>query len=343
MRGMKPIANPPNPFASHDCKYFEGMVPPAKLEIYEDATRTILAKNDSPDLGFRYSLNPYRGCIHACAYCYARPSHEYLGFGAGSDFETKILVKKRAAELLRETFMKRSWVGEWILFSGDTDCYQPLEASFKITRACLEVIRDFGNPIGIITKSFLITRDLELLKEIEARTHLSVTLSIPFLDDKMARIVEPHASSSSKRFEAVSLLASAGISVNVNLAPIIPGLNDSDIPGILKRAKECGAKSASPVLLRLPGNVKEVFISRLRENFPMAAEKIIARIREVRDGRLYNSQFGQRHSGTGEYWENIRQIFKVTSQKLELNRRPPEKARPGFRRPSKQQELALFN
>ena len=338
---MKPVANPPNPFASHDCQYFEGMVPPAKLEIYEDATRTILAKNDSPDLGFTYSLNPYRGCTHACAYCYARPSHEYLGFGAGSDFDTKILVKKRAAELLRETFMKRSWAGDFIMFSGDTDCYQPLEASYKLTRACLEVCRDFGNPLGMITKSFLITRDLELLKELDLRTNLSVTLSIPFLDDKTARIIEPHASSSSKRFEAVSLLAAAGISVGVNIAPIIPGLNDSDIPGILKKAKECGASRAGIVLLRLPGNVKEVFISRLQQNFPMAADKIVGRIREVRGGKLYNSQFGQRHTGTGDYWENIRQIFKVSAEKYGLNRGFNEKRRPGFRRPSKQAEFSL--
>src|SRR4051812_32740407 len=179
---MKPIDNPPNPFASHDCHYFEDIEAPARLEIYEDATRTILSKNDSPDLGFKWSLNPYRGCTHACAYCYARPSHEYLGFGSGTDFETKILVKKRAPELLRETFMKPSWKGELIIFSGDTDCYQPLEASYQLTRGCLEVCRDFGNPIGMITKSFLIVRDIQLLKEINERTRLSVTVSIPFWD-----------------------------------------------------------------------------------------------------------------------------------------------------------------
>src|SRR3989338_756487 len=259
---MKPIKNPTNPFASQNCQYFEGMIPPAKLEVYEDSTHHILARNDSPDLPFRWSLNPYRGCAHACAYCYARPSHEYLGFGAGTDFDTKILVKKNAAALLREAFLKKTWKGERIVFSGDTDCYQPLEASYGLTRACLETCLQFGNSFSIITKSFLIVRDLQLLKKLHERTHGDVTLSIPFLDDKTARLVEPMASAASKRFEAIKILAGAGISVGVNIAPLIPGLNDSDIPGILKKAKACGASWAGHTLLRLPGNVKEVFASR---------------------------------------------------------------------------------
>jgi DNA repair photolyase len=338
---MKPIQNPPNPFLSHDCEYFEGMVPPAKLEVYEDLTRTILAKNDSPDLGFKWSLNPYRGCTHACAYCYARPSHEYLGFGAGTDFDTKIMVKRKAPALLRETFMKRSWKGELIIFSGDTDCYQPLEAHYKLTRECLEVCAEFGNPVGLITKSFLITRDLDVLKKLHARTHVSVTLSIPFFDDKMARIIEPHAASATSRFEAVKRLSEAGIHVNVNIAPIIPGLNDSDIPQILKKVKECGAKSATPVLLRLPGNVKEVFIERLKQHFPLGYEKIVGRIKEVRGGKLYNSEFGKRMHGEGPYWENIQKIFNVYCDKLGLNEFEDRETRPPFKRPSAQVEFAF--
>ena len=338
---MKPVENPPNPFASNDCQYLEGMAPPVKLEVYEDHTRTILAKNDSPDLGFRWSLNPYRGCAHACAYCYARPSHEYLDFGAGTDFETKIVIKPKAPELLRETFMKRTWKDEFIMFSGDTDCYQPIEANYQLTRRCLEVCLEFGNPLGIVTKSALIRRDLDLLQALDARTHFGVTVSIPFFDDKTARLVEPHAASVSARFEVVQALADRGIYVGVNIAPVIPGLSDSDIPQILVKAKACGAQSANIVLLRLPGHVKEVFASRIQTSFPLAYQKILGRIRQVRSGKLYNSQFGKRFEGEGPYWENIEKIFKVTCERLGLNQKLEWKTRPPFKRPSAQRELAL--
>lgn len=344
---MKRIENPPNPFESHFVPYFDDVevwdeaIPPAKLEVFEDTTRTILSRNDSPDLGFRWSVNPYRGCFHACAYCYARPSHEYLGFGAGSDFETKIVVKKRAPELLREAFLKPSWKGELIIFSGDTDCYQPLEACYQLTQRCLEVCLEFGNPAGIVTKSFLIVRDLELLRKLHERTHLSICVSVPFFDEKTARIVEPNTASISKRFEAVRLLAEAGLDVGILVAPIIPGLNDSDIPQILKRAKECGARSASPSLLRLSGSVKPVFISRIQKYFPLQAEKILHRIREVREGKLSNSEFGERHRGQGPYWENIVKLFRVYSEKLGLNQDEPSSPHPPFERPTQQKEFAL--
>lgn len=312
-----------------------------KVEIYEDATRNILARNESPDLGFRWSLNPYRGCAHACAYCYARPSHEYLDFGAGTDFETKIVIKPHAPELLRETFMKRNWKGELIIFSGDTDCYQPLEAHYELTRRCLEVCLEFGNPVGIITKSSIIRRDLELLKALYFRTHLSITISIPFLDDKTARLIEPHAASASARFETLKLLSETGLDTGVNIAPVIPGLNDSDIPQILKRAKVSGAHWAGLTLLRLPGSVKEVFISRIKTLFPLAYEKILGRIMETRSGVLYNSQFGKRHSGEGEYWKNIKHAFDVYCKKLGLNQNFERGTRPPFKRPTPQKELEL--
>ena len=338
---IKQIQNPPNPFFSHDCEYLEGMTPPAKLQIFEDSTRRILSENKSPDLGFRWSLNPYRGCVHACAYCYARPSHEYLSFGSGTDFETKILIKKKAPELLRQTFRKRSWKGELIVFSGDTDCYQPLEVSYQLTRQCLEACLDFGNPASIITKSFLIARDKELLQLLHERTHLSVAISIPFIENVTARLVEPHASSIDKRFEAVEILADAGIKVGVNIAPLIPGLNDSDIPQILKRAKACGARHASIVLLRLPGSVKHVFYSRIREAFPLAHQKIFQRIRQTRGGKLYHSAFGQRFRGDGTYWENMKKVFRLYCRKLELNQPEPTETRPPFKRMILQEELAL--
>lgn len=338
---MKKIENPPNPFESHFVEYFEGIEPPAKLEVYEDHTRTILSRNDSPDLGFRWSVNPYRGCFHACAYCYARPSHEYLGFGAGTDFETKIVVKPKAPQLLREAFLKPSWKGELVVFSGDTDCYQPLEASYELTRRCLKVCLEFGNPVGIITKSFLIVRDLSLLKALQDRTHLSVSVSIPFFNEKAARLIEPNAASVRKRFEAVRALAGAGLDVGILVAPIIPGLNDSDLPQILKEAKACGAKSAAPVLLRLPGSVKSFFLSRIRQRFPLQAEKILNRIREVRQGKLSNSNFGERHTGLGPYWENIEKLFRLWSEKLGLNQEVDFPPRPPFKRPSAQKELVF--
>ena len=338
---MKRIQNPPNPFSSENLDYLEEMIPPARLEVFEDATRTILARNESPDLGFRWSLNPYRGCAHACAYCYARPSHEYLGFGAGTDFETKIVVKRNAPNLLRETFLKPSWKGELIIFSGDTDCYQPLEASYGLTRGCLRVCLEFGNPVGIITKSFLIVRDLDLLKQLDQRTHLGVTVSIPFADDPTGRQIEPHAASISKRFEVVQKLAGVGIRVSVNVAPLIPGLNDSDIPQILKRAKEGGATGAGLTLVRLPGNVKQVFASRLKAEFPLAYQKILGRIRETRGGKLYDSEFGARRTGKGPYWENLRKMFEVSCEKFGLNGDEAQKRRPPFKRPSLQKEFAF--
>ena len=332
---MKPIKNPPNPFQDYGLEYFEGVEAPAKLEIYEDQTRSILSRNDSPDLGFRWSLNPYRGCQHACAYCYARPSHEYLGWGAGSDFENKILVKTKAPELLRQAFLKKSWKGEMIVFSGDTDCYQPLEASYKLTEDCLKVCLEFGNPVSLITKSFLITRDLDLLTQLHERTHLSVCVSIPFWDEHVARSVEPGAAAVLKRFEAVQILAQRGIEGNVLVAPIIPGLNDSDIPLILKKAADCGARYASPVLLRLPGNVKVVFLERIRHLFPLRYSKIENSIRRSRDGALYKSEFGKRFRGEGEEWQNIRRVFSVYSRKFGLNKDREDEiaARPGFCRP----------
>ena len=336
---MRPIANPPNPFQKQNTQYFEGVAPSAKLEVYLDHTKSILAENDSPDLAFRWSINPYRGCQHACAYCFARPGHEYLDFGAGTDFDTKILVKERAPDLLRESFKKKSWEGEPIFFSGNTDCYQPLEACYEITRRCLEVCLEFGNPVGLVTKSFLVIRDLELLQALHERTHLSVYMSIPFLDETKSRKMEPMAASIKKRFEALEKLASAGIPCGVLIAPIIPGLNDSDIGGIMKEAARSGAQWAEPILLRLPGSVKDVFIERLRQHFPGEVQKIIGRIRQVRGGKLYDSRFGERYRGQGPYWDNLHQMFGVFAKKYGLNQAVNLPERRPFSRPTQQREL----
>ena len=286
---------------------------------YEELAKSVLSENDSPDLSFRFSLNPYRGCFHACAYCYARPSHQYWDFGAGTDFERKIIVKTNAPEKLREAFMKRSWTGELVVFSGNTDCYQPLEAAYRITRGCLEVCRDFRNPVGIITKSAIVRRDADVLAALARVARAHVYISIAFSDDKMARLIEPGAPSPSTRFAAMKALADAGIPVGVALAPVIPGLNDSQIAEILERAYECGARRAFRVMLRLPAEVKPVFLQRLEQAYPDRAQKVVNAVREMRGGALYNNAFHQRGKGSGQRWDAIEWLFDLTCKKLGMN------------------------
>ncbi len=255
---LHPVSNPPNPWASTETVYLDE-VPEARFTVYEDRTREIIAKNDSPDIGFTYSINPYRGCQHACAYCYARPTHEYLGFGAGTDFDRIITVKPEAGRLLRAAFERPRWQGELIVFSGVTDCYQPLEASYHLTRACLEVCRDYRNPAGIITKSPLIERDIPLLAELHRVASLSVTISIPIWDEASARAIEPFVTTPARRIRIIERLAQAGIPVGVNVAPLLPGVGEQGMVQVLEAAAAAGASWAGFVFLRLPGSVKQVF------------------------------------------------------------------------------------
>ena len=340
----RPISNPPNPWSSTEIQYLEE-IPRAELHVYEDHTREILATNDSPDVGFRFSVNPYRGCIHGCAYCYARPSHEYLSFGAGTDFETRILVKLRAPELLRAAFERTSWAGEPVCFSGVTDCYQPLEASYRLTRRCLEVCAEYRNPVIIVTKGVLIERDIDVLSELARFGAVRVRVSVPFLDPHTARAIEPYVATPARRLQAIARLAAAGIAVGVNVAPLIPGLNDEDAPRILAAAKEAGATSAGYVLLRLPGPVKTVFEERLRAQLPLRAERVLHRIRETRGGKLYDSRWGVRGRGEGLYAEALGSLFEATARKLGLDGGAWEKGfeRTTFRRPVRGgSQLGLF-
>lgn len=452
-----PIANPPNPWASSVVEYLDDAPPPTiGLEIFEDRSRSVLSKNDSPDLFFTYSANPYRGCLHACSYCvsgdtlvsmadgaskplaeirigdrifgtrnhrlvatrvlahwqtrktarrialtdgsvliasddhrflgiegwrfvrelragmdlvamralaatgtggidsvlrmpriatidplpemdlydittgtgdfiangvvshncYARPTHEYLGFGAGTDFERKITVKKDAPELLRKALRSPKWKREPILFSGVTDCYQPLEASMELTRQCLQVCLDENTPAMVITKSALVERDADLLAKLAKGPGARVTLSIPFIDEEQARAIEPYAPSPHRRLRAITKLAHAGVPVGVNVAPIIPGLSDEQMPRILEAAREAGAQWAGWVMLRLPGHVKEVFEERLRAALPLRAEKVLARIKETHGGQLYDSRFGARMRGEGPYADAMGILFERTRRKL---------------------------
>jgi DNA repair photolyase len=281
-----------------------------------DDSRSIISENDSPDLPFRYSLNPYRGCQHGCAYCYARPTHEYLGLNAGIDFESKIFVKFGAAGLFRDWLARDRYEPDTVMLSGVTDCYQPGERQFRITRACLDVALEARQPISIVTKNALVTRDLDLLRPMAERNLVSVAISITTLDTELARTMEPRTSTPAARLRALQELSAAGVPARVMAAPIIPGLNDSELPAILQAARESGAQSAGYILLRLPLTVLPVFQEWLERTQPTKRERIEGLIRRTRDGRLNDSQFGTRFRGTGALAEQIRRTFQVFTRKL---------------------------
>ncbi|PYS53073.1 MAG: radical SAM protein [Acidobacteria bacterium] len=339
---MRYVENPPNPWLTHTVEWI-GEPPEARVEVFEETeTRSIITHNNSPDVGFDYSVNCYRGCAHACTYCFSRPTHEYLGYGAGTDFERKIVVKVKAPELLRAEFMRPSWRGDPLVFSFTSDPYVPLEAHYKLTRRCLEVCQEFRNPASIVTKSALIRRDLDVLVGLKREASVSVFFTIPFADYETARAVEPFAPSPDARFRAMKELADAGIEVGIGIAPVIPGLS-TDIPELLKRARECGARQAFMTMLRLPGSVAEYFEERLREKLPTKADRVLNRIREARDGRLNSCEFGERMRGKGEYWEAQEKLFRLYCKRLGFNqqeRRTYEtEPRSTFRRPSAQTRL----
>lgn len=338
----RPVSNPRNPWHEAHVEWL-GPRPDVELEIYEIESRSILSKNDSPDIPFTYSLNPYQGCYHGCAYCYARPAHQRLGHGAGTDFERKLMVKTNAVALLREAFGRRSWVGETIVFSGNTDCYQPLEASYQLTRGCLQTCLEFRNPVAIITKGGVLQRDVPLLGQLARAAGAEVYLTIPFLDEEVRRALEPYASPIIKRFESLRMLREEGVTTGVSLAPIIPGLNDSDVPALLEQASEAGATRAFMSLLRLPGEVKDVFFERVNAGLhPKRVEKITNALREMRGGELYDPRFGQRMTGQGKRWQLVERMFEVHCHRLGLNKQrvAEQAASPTFTRPRRQ--LALF-
>jgi len=337
IRGRGAAANPPNRFERiaylPDGEARDPEDPGPLTQILRDATRTIIAHNDSPDVGFDSSINPYRGCEHGCSYCYARPFHEYLGFSAGLDFETKILAKLDAAELLRRELMKPSWIPKPIAMSGVTDPYQPAERRLKITRGCLEVLAEFRNPALLITKNHLVTRDIDHLSELAAHGAVSVNLSITTLRPELQRVMEPRASTPARRLKAVAALAQAGIPVGVIVAPVIPGLTDSEMPAILQAAAAAGARGAGYVILRLPHGVKEIFSDWLERHFPDRKERVLNRLREMRGGKLYDSTYGTRGRGEGAYAEQIGALFQATRKTLGLDRPRPELSTAAFRRP----------
>jgi DNA repair photolyase len=323
---VQPVSNPPNPWLSRHVEWL-GEPPPATLHVYEERAKSLIVENASPDVGFRFGVNPYRGCQHACAYCYARPSHQHLGFGAGTDFERRIVVKVNAPDVLRLELSRPSWEGHEIAFSGNTDCYQPLEASYELTRRCLEACRDAFNPVGVITKGVLVRRDAALLAEIASRAGARVHVSIPILDPEVSRALEPAPASPLRRFEAMRALSEAGVPVGISLAPVIPGLNDHEIPELLERARDAGARSAFLTMLRLPAEVLPVFEQRLRWALPGRAARVLSQIRDVRRGRLNDSRFGSRMEGSGPRWRAITDLFELHARRLGISTREPPAAR----------------
>jgi DNA repair photolyase len=335
---MRPVDNPPNRWHATHVAWDEGEAPLAALEVFEERAKSILTENDSPDIPVRWGLNPYRGCSHACAYCFARPTHQYLGFGAGTDFDRKIVVKLNAAALLREAFERPSWRGETVMLSGNTDCYQALEGRYKITRACLEVFAAYRNPVGVITKGILVRRDVDLLAELARHGAAHVYVSIPFFDDAIRRKVEPLASPVAQRFETLRVLTAAGVPCGVSVSPIIPGLNDGDVAKVIEAAHAAGARRAFMTPLRLPGETMTVYDARMAEAFPDRVKRMDSALVQVRRGKRNETAFGARMTGDGARWEIVRQLFHATCKRLGMNA-PEEDGPTPFLRPWTQGKL----
>jgi DNA repair photolyase len=292
-----------------------GELPLPRTQLFRDATRTIIASNDSPDVGFERSVNPYRGCEHGCIYCFARPTHEYFGLSAGLDFETKIFVKTDAAALLRAEFMKKSWTPQVIAMSGVTDPYQPIERRLRVTRSVVEVMAEFRNPMTVITKNHLVTRDIDLFQDLHAHRCISVNLSITTLRNDLQNIMEPRTSIPARRLAAVEALAKAGIPVGIMVAPIIPGLTDEEMPAILQAARDAGAQWAGYVILRLPHAVAPLVEDWMARHYPDRRDKVINRVKEMRGGKMYDSRWGIRATGTGEFAEQIGNLFRLAKKR----------------------------
>src|SRR5437667_3530822 len=313
--------------------------PRRATQYFRDGTKSIITRNNSPDVGFETSLNPYRGCEHGCIYCYARPTHEYLGFSAGLDFESKIMVKTSASELLRTELETPRWQPQTLVLSGVTDPYQPIERKLRITCGCLEVLAKFRNPVAIITKNRLVTRDVDILRELAACNTIAVNISVTTLDANLQRVLEPRTSSPQARLDAIRQLRSAGIPTGVMVAPIIPGLTDHEVPKILDACAKAGAQFAGYTIIRLPWAVAPLFEHWLEEHFPDRKEKVLGRIRDMRGSRLNNSQWHTRMTGEGIFAEQIASLFRVSCRHAGIGEQPTLSTA-SFQR--KKEQLKLF-
>jgi DNA repair photolyase len=338
-----------NPSNRYERLHYEGDPDFHELEqsdpgtrFVKDHTRTLITYNDSPDVGFDASINPYRGCEHGCIYCYARPTHEYLGYSAGLDFETKILVKEDAAQLLRQELMSERWKPQVIAISGVTDPYQPVERKLELTRGCLEVLCEFRNPVAIITKNHLVTRDLDYIGELSKYQAAVVFFSVTTLNGELSRILEPRTSQPLRRLAAIEKLSAAGVPSGVMVAPIIPGLTDHEVPSVIAACANAGAQFAGYILLRLPLTVSPLFQRWLTEHFPARRDKILNRIRSLRNGRLNDPRFVSRMRGQGLFAEQIADLFSVACRKAGIADKSPSLSIAAFRRPLMSQ-LPLFD
>lgn len=306
----------------NDPEYVESLGQKVSTQYFEDDSNSVVSENNSPDIPFRYSLNPYRGCSHGCSYCYARPTHEYLGLGPGLDFESKIVIKPNAADLFRKWLVQGHRKGravEPVMISGVTDCYQNCEKEFELTRQCLEVALDFRYPVQLITKNGLIRRDLDLIEKLAAFSLVSVAISVTSLDQSLTRVMEPRTSSPEARIDAIRQVANVGCPTMVMVAPIIPGINEQEIPQVLKAASEAGATRAGYVALRLPLTVEPVFLDWLERHYPDRTDKVIERIRTMRDGKLNSSTYGERMTGKGIWGQQIRHLMTTFCKRYDLD------------------------
>jgi DNA repair photolyase len=338
IRGRGAAGNPMNRFEAiqleREADWDPSEDPAPTTKFFRDASQTIIAYNDSPDVGFSASVNPYRGCEHGCIYCYARPTHEYLGFSAGLDFESKIMVKNDAPELLRKELASPKWKPQVVAFSGVTDCYQPIERKLKLTRHCLEVMAQFRNPLVIITKNHLVTRDVDVLGQLAEHSAAAVFVSVTTLDGSLTPKLEPRTSLPSHRLEAIAALNRAGVPVGVLVAPVIPALNDQEIPSIIEAAVKAGASYAGYVPLRLPYGVSALFENWLARHFPDRKEKVLNRVRAMRGGRLNDPNFGSRMRGEGVFADQIAALFEVAARKWDVLDRRPLLSAAAFRVPA---------
>lgn len=346
IRGRGASRNPRNRFTDTDLEYFPDIFADKqsseKTSFLRDYSDSVISHNNSPDIPFEVSLNPYRGCEHGCVYCYARPTHEFLGFSAGLDFESKIMVKHNAPAILKETLSKPSWKPQTLVMSGVTDPYQPVERELGITRGCIGVLAGCKHPLAIITKNHLVIRDIDLLKKLAGVNAVHVTLSITTLDNHLAGVMEPRTSRPRARLNAIRELTDAGIPAGVNIAPVIPGLTDHEMVRILEESKKAGAVQAGYQLLRLPYGVKNLFLDWLEEHFPDRRDKVVNRILDYREGRLNRSEFGERFQGKGHFADHIRKTFQIHTGRLGFEQQKQPLNRSAFKRPAINGQFGLF-
>jgi DNA repair photolyase len=324
-RGRGARSNPTPRFADYAESYVDdgwdslADVPPLKTEVFTETPKSIITRNESPDISFDRSINPYRGCEHGCVYCYARPAHSYMGLSPGLDFESKLFIKPNAAALLRQELLAPNYQARTIALGANTDPYQPIERTYRITRQVIEVLSEFKHPFGIVTKSSSVTRDIDLLAPLAKMGLCKVAVSITTLDGKLARSMEPRASTPNKRLRAIEELSKAGIPTVVMMGPIIPGLNDHEIENILKAAHAAGAREAGYTMLRLPFEVKGIFKDWLAKDYPDRYSRVMSNVKDVRGGRETSSQFGERMTGSGPVAWTIGRRFQLACQRLGLN------------------------